>query len=148
MKTLKTRTIAIISVLAVLLAGTGATQSFVMCFELDGDMSVDRAGACSCNWGADESGGGYPRLESHSSEERIPVDGCDPCTDIPLRIDTVYVECAASYLQDSPPKTAAHTAVIWTKAQVNSAPSIREIQSAFPIRNKVPIYAQIASLLI
>jgi hypothetical protein len=145
---LKKRAITVFSVLCVLLVGAGATQSSVLCIEIDGDISVDRAGACSCNWGADQSGGGYARLESYSSEERVPGDGCDPCTDIPLKIEAVHVKCAASYLQDPQPKTTANTDLVWTKSQVNSAPPIREVQPVFPNRYKVPIYARIASLLI
>lgn len=136
----------LIAVVTFVVTGTG--QAVVLCVESDGDISVDRADACSCNWGSEEGGGGYARLVSHSSEEHIPDDGCDPCTDIPLRIDGVHVASTVPFPQDHQPKTVASTAVIWAKEQVSSVPSIREIQPGFPVRNNLPIYLRTASLLI
>ncbi len=145
---LKKWAIVTISVLAVLLVGTGGTQSLVLCYEADGDTSVDRAGACSCSWGGEEKSGGYGTLILHSGDEHLPSDGCDPCTDVPLKIDAVRVANSVSFLQDNLPKTGTNSAVLWTKALISPVPPIWEIQRTFSIGKKLPIYLRIASILI
>ena len=127
--------------LVYLLIGQGALQNFVLCFGVDGHITVESAPA-GMRCGTPPNAGQKGILSSPQAQKRISTYGhCGPCQDVSISVDRPYPPVYS--IQDSLPQIES---LVLAVSLSSPSPHVEALPETLLPRRSPPGNSSLASL--